>query len=138
MAWTVVREYADVPPVAADKHKILQILVNLVRNAMYAMAEHEGTEKRLLIAIGLLGAECVRVRVIDNGIGIAPENLVRIFSHGFTTKKEGHGFGLHSCALAARDMDGSLAAESAGLGHGATFTLDLPIAAAPAYAQSRE
>ncbi len=133
-----VRDYADVPPVAADKHKILQILVNLVRNAMYAMAEHAGTQKRLVISIGVLGSDAVRVRVIDNGIGIAPENLVRIFSHGFTTKKEGHGFGLHSCALAARDMDGALAAESAGLGHGATFTLDLPIAAAPAYAQSRE
>ncbi|HMJ06089.1 MAG TPA: ATP-binding protein [Chthoniobacterales bacterium] len=126
----VVRQYADVPAVAVDKHKILQILVNLVRNAMYAMAEHEQPEKRLVISIGLVGSECVRVRVEDNGIGIAPENLVRIFSHGFTTKKEGHGFGLHSCALAARDMDGSLAAESGGLGHGATFTLELPIAAA--------
>jgi signal transduction histidine kinase len=72
------------------------------------------------------------VQVKDNGVGIAPENLVKIFSHGFTTKKEGHGFGLHSCALAARDMGGSLSAESDGRGRGATFTLDLPIARAKA------
>ena len=129
----VDREYAEVPLVAADKHKILQILVNLIRNAKYAMDEQSPAEKRLVISIALLaseGSEAVRVQVRDNGVGIAPENLVRIFAHGFTTKKEGHGFGLHSCALAARDMGGSLAAESAGLGQGATFTLELPIAAA--------
>jgi signal transduction histidine kinase len=84
------------------------------------------------MSIGMFGSGCVRVQVKDNGIGIAPENLVKIFSHGFTTKKEGHGFGLHTCALAARDMGGSLVAESEGLGRGATFTLELPIAAAKA------
>jgi two-component system, NtrC family, sensor kinase len=124
----VIRDYADVPPVAVDKHKVLQILVNLIRNAKYAMDEAARPDKQLVIAISLLGPEWVRVQVRDNGIGIAPENLVRIFSHGFTTKKEGHGFGLHSCALAARDMGGSLVAESAGEGHGATFTLQVPIA----------
>ena len=124
----VVREYAEVPLVAADKHKILQILVNLIRNAKYAMDEQDQPEKRLLVSITPVGDATVRVQVKDNGIGIAPENLVRIFSHGFTTKKEGHGFGLHSCALAARDRNGSLVAASEGLGKGATFTLELPIA----------
>jgi two-component system, NtrC family, sensor kinase len=128
----VTRDYADVPRVAADKHKILQILVNLIGNAKYAMDEQSPPEKRLVISIRTVGSGSVRVQVKDNGIGIAPENLVKIFSHGFTTKKEGHGFGLHSCALAARDMGGSLLAESAGRGQGATFTLDLPIAAAAA------
>jgi signal transduction histidine kinase len=112
----VIREYADVPLVAVDKHKILQILVNLIRNAKYAMDEQDLPERRLTISIGMIGEGCVRVQVRDNGVGIAPENLVRIFSHGFTTKKEGHGFGLHSCALAARDMGGSLSAHSDGLG----------------------
>ena len=128
----VLREYADVPLVAADKHKILQILVNLIGNANYAMEEQPGEEKRLVISIAQSGAQSVRVQVKDNGVGIAPENLVKIFSHGFTTKKEGHGFGLHSCALAARDMGGSLFADSDGRGKGATFTLDLPIAQAKA------
>jgi signal transduction histidine kinase len=67
------------------------------------------------------------IEVIDTGVGIPPENLERIFSHGFTTRKEGHGFGLHSCALAAKDLGGSLHAESAGPGQGATFTLTLPV-----------
>ena len=128
----VTRDYADVPLVAADKHKILQILVNLIGNAKYAMDEQARDEKHLVLSIALVGTGSVRVQVKDNGIGIAPENLVKIFTHGFTTKKEGHGFGLHSCALAAREMGGSLIAESGGHGKGATFTLDLPIAAAKA------
>ena len=60
-------------------------------------------------------------------MGIAPDNLTRIFQHGFTTKKDGHGFGLHSGANAAREMGGSLMARSDGLGHGASFDLELPI-----------
>jgi signal transduction histidine kinase len=67
------------------------------------------------------------VEVIDSGIGIPPENLERIFNHGFTTRADGHGFGLHSSALAARELGGSLQASSAGPGHGATFTLTLPL-----------
>ena len=69
----------------------------------------------------------VRIAVTDNGIGIRPEHMTRIFNHGFTTKKDGHGFGLHSGALAAKDLGGALRVDSAGLGHGATFTLDLPL-----------
>ncbi|HEU0040259.1 MAG TPA: ATP-binding protein, partial [Verrucomicrobiae bacterium] len=73
------------------------------------------------------GDDRVRVAVSDNGVGIPQENLTRIFSHGFTTKKDGHGFGLHCGALAAREMGGSLLAHSEGTGHGATFTLELPV-----------
>jgi two-component system NtrC family sensor kinase len=82
----------------------------------------------LTVRVGL-GAEhdTVQIRVIDNGAGIPPENLTRIFQHGFTTKKDGHGFGLHSGALAAREMGGKLVAESPGVGHGAVFTLELPL-----------
>jgi signal transduction histidine kinase len=63
----------------------------------------------------------------DNGVGIQPENMIKIFSHGFTTRKDGHGFGLHSGALAARELGGSLTAQSQGVGLGATFTLELPL-----------
>jgi two-component system NtrC family sensor kinase len=69
----------------------------------------------------------LRFAVEDNGQGIAPENMTRIFSHGFTTKKSGHGFGLHSAVLAAKEMGGSLTAQSEGSGKGATFTLELPV-----------
>ena len=69
----------------------------------------------------------VKISVIDNGVGIPPENLTRIFNHGFTTRKEGHGFGLHSGAQAAKEMGGTLTAFSDGIGRGATFTLELPL-----------
>jgi two-component system NtrC family sensor kinase len=126
----VIREYAEVPVVAIDKHKALQILVNLMRNAKYAMEEQPRRKRRLVLRIEPLGRDHVRVSVKDNGVGIAQENLVRIFSHGFTTKRDGHGFGLHSCALAAKEMDGELYAQSEGPGTGATFILELPIARA--------
>jgi signal transduction histidine kinase len=71
----------------------------------------------------------VKISVTDNGIGITQENLTRIFSHGFTTKREGHGFGLHSGAIAAREMGGALYARSDGPGKGATFVLELPLSA---------
>jgi C4-dicarboxylate-specific signal transduction histidine kinase len=72
-------------------------------------------------------ADGVQISVIDNGVGIQPEHMARMFSHGFTTKKDGHGFGLHSGALAARDLGGALRVDSAGPGFGATFTLELPL-----------
>jgi len=72
------------------------------------------------------GEDCFRIEVADNGIGIPEDNLTKIFSHGFTTKRQGHGFGLHSGALAAKEMGGSLTVHSEGIGQGATFTLELP------------
>jgi signal transduction histidine kinase len=124
----VIRNYADVPVIIVDKHKVLQILVNLIRNAKYAMEECGQDHKQLVVGIETTPGGCVRVAVKDNGQGILPENLVRIFSHGFTTKKDGHGFGLHTSALAASEMQGSLSAYSDGLGTGAIFTLELPLA----------
>jgi len=70
----------------------------------------------------------VRFIVEDNGVGIPAGNLIRIFQHGFTTRKDGHGFGLHSAANAAREMKGALTVHSDGPGRGATFTLELPAA----------
>ena len=119
----VVREFSSVPPAIVDRHKTLQILVNLIRNAKQAMGDKAG-HLTLTIAAGESGR--VRIAVRDSGTGIAPENLTRIFGHGFTTKKAGHGFGLHSSANAAGEMGGSLTAHSDGPGTGATFTLELP------------
>jgi signal transduction histidine kinase len=127
---TIVQEFAEVPPVTVDKHKVLQILINLMRNAKYAMDEQAPAEKRLTIGISGGGKGHVVVSMRDNGIGIAPDNLPRIFAHGFTTKRDGHGFGLHSGALAAREMGGRLTASSEGIGKGAVFCLELPVAPA--------
>jgi len=123
----LVRKYSEVPPVFADKHKILQILVNLVHNAKYALDGARTEDKTMTVEIRLQGADRVLVMVQDNGVGISPENLTRIFSHGFTTRPNGHGFGLHSGANAAKEMGGQLTAHSDGPGKGALFTLELPL-----------
>jgi signal transduction histidine kinase len=120
------RDYADVPPIQVDRHKVLQILVNVIRNAKYACDEAQGNAKQITVRIRATN-ESVLISVIDTGVGIPKENLERIFSHGFTTRVDGHGFGLHSSAIAAKEMGGTLRAESAGPGQGATFTLALPL-----------
>jgi PAS domain S-box-containing protein len=123
----VVREFTEVPPVLVEKHKVLQILVNLIRNAKYALDEAAHADKCLTVRIAQNGTGFAHVSVTDNGIGIPPENLTRIFAHGFTTRKDGHGFGLHSAALAAKELGGRLTAQSDGAGKGATFILELPL-----------
>jgi signal transduction histidine kinase len=122
----LVRDYQGAVPVNVDKHKALQILVNLIRNAKYALDDGAPPEKILTIRVATDGDDRVKISVADNGVGIPAENLVRIFGHGFTTRKNGHGFGLHSGALAAKEMGGSLSVQSDGWGAGATFTLEFP------------
>jgi PAS domain S-box-containing protein len=135
----IVRDFKFVPPVLAERSKVLQILINLIRNAKYACDDGPSPEKIITLRIDTdppnNGAERERVdpafvclAVEDNGVGIPAENLTRIFAHGFTTRADGHGFGLHSAANAAHEMKGSVAVSSAGPGRGATFTLQLPVA----------
>jgi signal transduction histidine kinase len=121
-----IRDYDPHPPIVnADKHKILQILVNLIRNAYQACDDSGRPDKHLVIRVSN-GSGSVKISATDNGVGIPPENLSRIFNHGFTTRKNGHGFGLHNSALAAKEMGGLLLVSSPGSGQGATFTLQLP------------
>jgi C4-dicarboxylate-specific signal transduction histidine kinase len=122
----VVREFQDSPTISVETHKVLQILVNLVRNAKYACHDSGRTDKRLTIRV-VNGEGGVNISVRDNGVGIPAENLTRIFSHGFTTRKDGHGFGLHNGALTARELGGTLCVHSDGPGQGAMFTLALPL-----------
>lgn len=122
----VIREYEEVPRINVEKHKAVQVLVNLIRNAKQACDDAGSPVKRMTVRVAN-GPASVRVSVIDNGVGIPPENLTRIFAHGFTTKSNGHGFGLHGAALAAQEMGGSLRVYSDGGGAGATFTLELPV-----------
>ena len=122
----VVREYEEIPPIRIEKHKALQILVNLIRNAKYACDDTGRNDKRITVR-AMKANGTLNISVEDNGIGIPAENLTRIFNHGFTTRKTGHGFGLHSGALAAREMGGALRVESEGVGKGATFILELPL-----------
>jgi len=123
---TLACEFEEVPAITVDKHRVLQILVNLIRNAKYACEDSGRSDKRITIRVTRC-AIGVAIAVIDNGVGIPAENMTRIFTHGFTTRAGGHGFGLHSAALSAQELKGSLGVASDGPGCGATFTLELPI-----------
>jgi len=115
------------PEILVDKHKLLQILLNLLSNAKHAVVDSGRKDKQVTVQV-TNGGNQVRIAMTDNGVGISPVNLRKIFNHGFTTRKTGgHGFGLHSGALAAKEMGGALRAQSEGPGQGATFTLEIPL-----------
>jgi len=123
---TVEKEFAPVPVLPLDKGRILQILMNLIGNAKQAMEVVSDRAHRLTLSVGMVQGHTLRVAVADTGVGIPAENLTRVFAHGFTTKKDGHGFGLHSAVVAAREMGGALTVHSDGPGAGAVFVLELP------------
>ncbi|MGO4324438.1 DAHL domain-containing protein [Pseudomonas sp. KB_12] len=124
---TVIKEYQDVPAIMGDKHRLLLILINLISNAKFAMSHISEHPREMTLGIRILDETTLSLSVKDRGEGISPENLARIFNHGFTTRKDGHGFGLHSCALAAVEMNGRLHVQSDGPGQGALFTLEVPL-----------
>ncbi|MBK9264309.1 MAG: AAA family ATPase [Polyangiaceae bacterium] len=110
-----------------EKHRVLQILVNLISNAGHALlATSDDHEKSLIVSARVENGDRLGFTVRDTGCGIAPDVMPRLFTFGFTTRAGGHGFGLHSCAIAARSMGGEIIAQSDGVGRGATFTLLLP------------
>ncbi|MCP1446597.1 signal transduction histidine kinase [Pseudomonas sp. GGS8] len=129
---TVIKDYQATPTIIGDKHRLLLILINLISNAKYAMSRVCDHERRMTLGVRIIDNATLRFSVEDQGEGIAAENMARIFNHGFTTRKEGHGFGLHSCALAAVEMNGHLRVHSDGPGQGAVFTLDIPLETANA------
>lgn len=126
----VNRRFQNVPLCSVHKSKLLQVVTNLIKNACEAMGDNDALNKRqeLTLDVGRHGANFARLNVIDNGCGIAKENLTVIFNHGFTTKAEGHGFGLHTSALSMKEMGGEIRAHSEGVGSGAIFTLLIPLA----------
>ncbi len=123
----IIREFQPTPPLLVERNQVLQVLVNILANAKQAIVDKQGDGPReITIQIGPGDEGAAVARIIDSGCGIPPENLTRIFSHGFTTRPAGHGFGLHSAAIAAKAMGGSLTAESAGVGLGACFIFRIP------------
>jgi C4-dicarboxylate-specific signal transduction histidine kinase len=124
----VVREFHDVPPVTIDRHKVLQILFNLLENAKYACEDSGRPDRQVTVSLKQNSQGRVEVTVSDNGIGIPAANLTRIFVQEFSTRKGGHGFGLHSSLLTAQNLGAGLSARSGGPGSGATFLLDFPLA----------
>jgi C4-dicarboxylate-specific signal transduction histidine kinase len=125
----LVRELEATPEVHIDRDQVLQIIVNLLSNARHAVSSADTAHKRIRVTSRCAGDACV-IEVADTGAGIAADHLVKLFSYGFTTKVDGHGYGLHASAAAARALGGSLTARSDGPGCGAVFTLTLPLAQA--------
>ena len=132
---TLIKAFGDIPQMPLDKHRVLQILVNLINNAKQALDAGTNRPPQIILRLKTIDDERVRVEVEDNGEGISQDNLARVFEHGFTTRVDGHGFGLHSCILAAHEMGGDLTVQSAGPGRGALFILELPLALAPDQSQ---
>lgn len=124
----VTRCFDEGAPVTMDKHRTLQILVNLLTNAIQAVKESERENRLITARVARTSPDdCSGISFVveDNGIGIPPENLERIFALGFTTRPDGHGVGLHSAANLAREMSATLTAASDGPGRGAYFELSL-------------
>jgi signal transduction histidine kinase len=123
----LIRDFQADVTILVDRHKLLQIAVNLLQNARQACQESGRADPRIIVRVARPADQRVRIEISDNGIGIEPENLTKLFTQGFTTRPHGHGFGLHSSLLAAQEMDGTLSANSAGIGKGASFVLELPV-----------
>ena len=126
---TIRREYEPLVPLTFDRHKLIQILGNLLSNARHALKARSNAPRQLVLRIRRQEPGSIAIEVQDSGVGIEQGVLRRLFEFGFTTKKDGHGFGLHTSAILAKELAGELAAFSDGPGHGARFVLRLPAAA---------
>jgi len=120
------RQYADLPAAVIDRHRALQIVVNLLSNARQALGNVQGARTITVRASAAEDGQFM-IEVTDNGCGIAADHVPKLFQPGFTTKREGHGLGLHSSACLAKELGGSLHGASDGPGRGARFALVLPI-----------
>jgi NO-binding membrane sensor protein with MHYT domain/signal transduction histidine kinase len=134
---TVRRENRGVGRVIVDRHKLLQIMGNLLSNSRHALRDRTQGPREIAVRLRALPDEFFAIDVEDTGCGISAEAMRRLFEFGFTTKKDGHGFGLHASAILAKEMGGELTARSDGLNRGACFTVRLPVAAAEAEQQRR-
>ncbi len=128
----VEREIAELPPLCIDRHRVMEILVNLISNARQSLRESGARDPRLCIRAEPAAPERVRIHIEDNGAGIAAEHREKLFRLGFTTKQDGSGIGLHSSANLIQQLGGSLSFRSDGPGRGAVFTVELPLAPPPA------
>lgn len=123
----VIKKYEVLPEVLLDRSLLVQILENLVQNAIDSLAAKQSGDKELRIYTRILEPGIMQIQVTDTGIGIAHENIGKIFSYGFTLKNKGHGFGLYYSASLAEEFGGKLSVESPGLNEGASFFLTFPV-----------
>ncbi len=110
------------------------ILQNLIINAADAVRDAGKAKGRLRLSAQIVidaSGEKLHLQCVDDGVGIAPQNLQRVFEKGFSTKspETNHGIGLHWCANAINALGGRIWAASEGPGHGAAMHLIVPLAA---------
>lgn len=122
----VERHYASDASVMVDRNKMLQILVNLIGNAADAMQSVPAATRRLIVGAKQVGSH-VHLEIRDTGTGVDAGDVPLLFSQGFSTKGEGHGYGLHLGAMWVSEAGGTLRYQSDGPGSGATFILELPL-----------
>jgi NO-binding membrane sensor protein with MHYT domain len=120
------REYQVVPHLTLDRHKLIQILGNLLSNARHALRDLKQGARVLTVRLRPISSS-LAIEIEDTGVGIAADVLERLFEFGFTTKKDGHGFGLHASGNLAKELGGEISVHSDGPGQGARFTLHLPL-----------
>lgn len=135
------RIYHDAPPVRVDISQMEQVLLNLLLNAVQAMPNGGilTLSQRVIptSSPGNSARECLEIAVSDTGVGIATDQLERIFQPFFTTRAHGIGLGLPISRRLVEDHQGQLFAESQ-LGYGATFILRLPLSTEEATGQENE
>jgi len=120
------RDYGEEEPEFYDRHVIVQILVNFLSNAKNAVRERQdNSQPRITVTVRQDDGH-TSVAVSDNGVGFDASVKPRLFTHGFTTRAKGHGFGLHSSALSAQALGGRIEAHSEGHGTGCTISFRLP------------
>jgi len=120
----IEKQYGKINLVRIDKVKLLQVMANILRNAKDAVMESSNKDKIISIKTSII-QDKILIEISDNGIGILPKDTNKIFNYGFTTKKSGHGFGLHTSALAINVMGGKISVSSEGLNKGTIFTIEL-------------
>lgn len=120
----VNKKYGSINSMKLDKVKLIQVFVNLFRNAKDAVKLSNSNPKIITVSTSQKAGKC-RIEISDNGVGIEQKNLNKIFNYGFTTKETGHGFGLHTSALAVNACGGTIEACSDGIDKGATFIITL-------------
>jgi len=117
----IIKKLQDIADLHIDRHKILQVVINLISNATNALVDSDNNKNSIIISLTEVD-DVVSVEVKDTGVGILDEDMQKLFQYGFTKRKNGHGFGLHNSALIAKELNGSITVESEGLGKGASFT----------------
>ena len=119
----------DLPPVHLEKAKLIQVIVNIIKNSYEAIDQYPKQEKKIIIKSTLTDQEnpAILLTISDNGCGFTSAEHDNLFTFGYSNKKRGTGFGLHSCANYLIANHGSITANSAGPGQGAEFILTIPL-----------